>query len=205
MIARAEQRRGETELQILDQRNRRAEHVATELRDVQAHLTELEERLTAAQDVLRRMVIRAPAEGLVMDLRMHTTGGVVNPGEPILDIVPADNALVIEAKVKPIDIDTVHTGRPAKVRLTAFKSRTTPLLNGKVIHVAADSQTDNRTGMAHYVAHVAIERGELERAGKLALYPGMPADVMIVTGRRTALDYLVTPVRDSFARAFRED
>jgi HlyD family type I secretion membrane fusion protein len=205
LIARAQQRRGETELQIIDLRNRRSEEVADELRDVQGRLTELRERLIVAADELHRTVITAPTAGIVMDLRFRTTGGVVGAGEPILDIVPADEALVIEAKVKPTDIDMVHNGLPAQVRLTAFKQRTTPVLVGEVEHVAADSMTDQRTGVSHYIAHVVIERHEFERAGNIELRPGMPADVMILTGRRTALEYLVTPLRDSFARAFRED
>jgi HlyD family type I secretion membrane fusion protein len=205
LIAQAQQRRGETELQILDLQNQRSEEVATELRDVQGRLTELEERLTAAADVLRRTVVTAPVGGTVMDLRIHTSGGVIGAGESILDIVPTEDALVIEAKVRPTDIDTVHAGLPAQVRLTAFKQRTTPVLSGEVAHVGADSLSDERTGTNYYIAHVVIERGELERAGNLSLRPGMPADVMIVTGRRTALEYLISPLRDSFARAFRED
>jgi HlyD family type I secretion membrane fusion protein len=155
--------------------------------------------------VLRRTVVTAPVGGTVMDLRIHTSGGVIGAGESILDIVPTEDALVIEAKVRPTDIDTVHAGLPAQVRLTAFKQRTTPVLSGEVAHVGADSLSDERTGTNYYIAHVVIERGELERAGNLSLRPGMPADVMIVTGRRTALEYLISPLRDSFARAFRED
>jgi HlyD family type I secretion membrane fusion protein len=204
-IARARQRRGETELQIMDLRNRRSEEVAGELREVEGRLTELGERLTAAADVSRRTMIIAPVSGIVMDLRARNTGGVIGAGEPILDIVPDDETLVIEARVKPTDIESVRNGLPAQVRLTAFKQWTTPTLTGEVKHVAADSLTDQHTGAPYYVAHVAIERSELERAGELELRPGMPADVMIVTGRRTALDYLLSPLRDSFARAFREE
>jgi HlyD family type I secretion membrane fusion protein len=204
-IARAEQRRGETKLQILDLRNKRFEENETEIREVQGKITELEENLIAAADVLRRTEVRAPIDGTVLDLKLHTTGGVIGAGESILDVVPAADSLVIEAKVKPTDIDTVHTGLPAEVRLTAFKQWVTPVLSGRVEHVAADSLTDQRTGTPYYIAQVVIDGGELERAGGIALRPGMPADVMIVTGRRTAFEYLISPLRDSFARAFRED
>lgn len=205
LIARALQRRGEADLQIIDLRNRRNEEAAGELREVQAELAELSERLRAAADVLARSTVVAPTAGVVVDLRVHTEGGVVGPGEPILDIVPADEPLLIEAKVRPLDIDSVRVGLPAEVRLTAFKRRTTPTLSGDVVHVSADSLADPHTGAASYVAHVAIDRGELEAAGGLELHPGMPAEVMIVTGRRTALDYLLAPIEESFARAFREE
>lgn len=204
-IARTEQARGEAELQILDLHNRRAEEVAAELRDVQARLAELGERLLSAEDVLRRTVITAPTAGVVMDVKLHTRGGVVGAGEPILDIVPDDDRLLIEAQVKPTDIDAVRVGLPARVRLTAFKPRTTPILAGEVSHVAADSLTDQRTGVSSYLVHVAVTRDALEAAGGLRLHPGMPTEVMIVTGERSALDYLLGPLEDSFARAFREE
>lgn len=204
-IARSEQRRGETALQILDLRNRRAEELATELREVQGRLRELNERLHAAEDVLDRTVVRAPTAGVVMNVQVHTAGGVIGAGKPILDIVPDDDSLLIEAKLRPTDIDSIHTGLPAHIRLTAFKQRTTPVLSGHVTYVSGDALTDQRTGTASYSAHVVVDRGELQRAGGLNLQPGMPAEVIIVTGRRTAVDYFLSPLTDSFARAFREE
>jgi multidrug efflux pump subunit AcrA (membrane-fusion protein) len=112
---------------------------------------------------------------------------------------------VFRDQIKPTDIDSVHNGLMAQVRLTAFKQRTTPMLVGEVEHVAADSLSDQRTGTPYYIAHVVIGHSELERVGNLELRPGMPADVMIIIGRRTAIEYLITPLRDSFARAFREE
>lgn len=204
-IARAEQRRGETGLQILDLRNKRAEELATELREVQGKLRELDERLHAAGDVLDRTVVRAPATGMVMNVQVHTAGGVIGAGKPILDIAPDDDSLLIEARLRPTDIDNVHTGLPARIRLTAFKQRTTPVLSGRVTYVSGDALTDQRTGDASYSAHIVVDRGELQRAGGLNLQPGMPAEVMVVTGRRTAADYFLAPLTDSFARAFREE
>jgi HlyD family type I secretion membrane fusion protein len=203
-IAKAEQSRGEAELQILDLRNKRAEEVAKELREVQGQLDGLREQRRGAADVVKRTVVTAPTSGVVMDLRMHTSGGVVGAGQPILDIVPAEDGLLVEAKLRPLDIDAVHVGLPAQVRLTGLKQRNTPELAGRVVHVAADSLSDQRTGQSYYVARVAIEADELARAGVPALYPGMPTEVYIVTGARTAFQYLVDPVRESFAHAFRE-
>jgi len=204
-IARSEQRRGETTLQILDLRNKRVEDLAKELREVQGKLRELEERRHAAEDILDRTVVRAPVAGTVMNVQVHTSGGVIGAGKPILDIVPDDDSLLIEAKLRATDIDSVHTGLPARIRLTAFKQRTTPVLSGRVTYVSGDALTDQRTGTTTYSAHVVVDRGELERAGGLSLQPGMPAEVMIVTGRRTAADYFLSPLTDSFARAFREE
>ena len=204
-IARLAQRRGETELQILDLRNRRAEEVAGELREVQAGLGELAERLRAAEDVMDRTVIRASTGGVVMNVRMRTPGGVIGAGEAILDIVPTDERLFVEVAVRPTDIDSVHVGLPARVRLPAFKKNTTPMIEGRVSYVAADALADPNTHTASYTAHVTLDRAMLDRAGGLTLHPGMPAEVIIVTGERTPLEYLMRPLLDSFARAFREE
>jgi HlyD family type I secretion membrane fusion protein len=203
-IAKAEQSRGEAELQILDLRNKRAEEVAKELREVEGQLEAMREQRRGAADVVKRTTVTAPTAGIVMDLRVHTSGGVVGAGQPILDIVPADEGLLVEAKLRPLDIDAVHVGLTAQVRLTGLKQRNTPELAGRVVHVAADSLTDQRTGQSYYVARVAIEADALAHAGIPALYPGMPTEVYIVTGARTAFQYLVDPIRESFAHAFRE-
>jgi HlyD family type I secretion membrane fusion protein len=130
---------------------------------------------------------------------------VVKPGEPILEIVPRDDRLVIESQVQPHDIDGVRAGLPAEVRLLAYKQRRTPTLRGTVIYVSADALTNERTGQPYYAARIEIPPEELARLGNGAeLYPGMPAEALIATGERTALQYLLDPVRDSFWRAFRE-
>jgi HlyD family secretion protein len=130
---------------------------------------------------------------------------VVKPGEPILEVVPWDDKMVIEAKVRPLDIEAVHAGLPAEVRLSAYKSRSTPTVPGTVIHVSADSLVDDRSGESHYMADIEIAPEQLARLDGVRLAPGMPAEVMIVTGARTALQYLLLdPVRESFSRAWRE-
>jgi len=135
---------------------------------------------------------------------VHTEGGVLSPGQKILDIVPQEDRLELEAQVDPNDIDVVHAGLNAQVVLTAYQQRTTPMLPGKVSRVSADSFSDPHTGRSYFVARVTVEAAELERLDEVDLYPGMPAEVMINTGQRTALDYLLAPITRSINRAFRE-
>jgi HlyD family secretion protein len=203
-IARAEQAIGETQLQIFNLTDSLAADIARELSDVQARLVETEEELDAAQDVLRRQDVRAPIAGTIVNLRLFTPGGVIEPSKPILDIVPRDDELLVEAEVRPLDIDVVKPGLEAQVRLTAFKQRSTPTLAGRVRHVSADHFVDERTGDTHYKAEVRIDADAQAQLDGLELYPGMPAEVLIMTGERTLWDFLATPVKDSFARAFRE-
>jgi HlyD family secretion protein len=201
---RAEQGIAEARMEMLSLREQRDAEVVTELRDVQMELAEVSERLRAADSRLQRTEILAPKGGLVMNLRYFTTGGVVEAGAAILDIVPADESLVIDAQLDPGNIDEVRAGLPAQVRLTAFKQRVIPTVKGKVTQVSADALLDERTGRSYYTARVEIARSELERLHEVTLYPGMPVEVMIATGERTALDYLLSPVNESFTHAFRE-
>lgn len=205
MIARAEQRIGETRLEILDLRNAFRSEVVKELDGVQADIVDTAEQLTAAEDVVKRTEVLAPQSGKVVNLRIHTPGGVIAPGEPLLDIVPQDDTLVVEARISPLDIDVVRVGLPAQVMLTSYKSRHTLPLQGTVATVSADVFADERTGAPHYQARIAIDEEQQAGLAKLEMYPGMPAQVMIVTGKRTGLDYAIEPFAESFSRAFRED
>src|SRR3954464_756196 len=126
-------------------------------------------------------------------------------GGPILDLVPRDDRLVIEARVRPTDIDVVHVGLPARVIFNAFKMRTTPQLEGTVALVSADAMTDERTGVPYYTARIVVDAKELDKLGKRQLQPGMPAETMIVTGERTMLEYLLQPINETFRTAFREE
>lgn len=204
-IARAEQTIGETRLRILALDDEQSEKVATELESVQAELARAEEELTAATDVLRRRVIAAPLAGTVVNLQFFTPGGVISPGAPILDIVPVEDRLLIEAQLSPLDIDVVHPGLQAEIRLTAFKQRRTPSLYGSLLQISADRFIDERSGAPYYKVLVEVPAEELARAGDLELYPGMPTEVMIRTGERSFFAYMMQPVRDSFARAFNEE
>ena len=203
-VARVEQAIGETRLKIAELRNARMNAVVEELRDTEARNSDLRERLAAARHVLSRTQVVAPVSGTVMDLRVFTRGGVVGPGEALMDIVPAGDELVIEARIEPTDIDVVHPGLAAQVRLTAFSQLTTPVLSGTVLQVSADSLYDERTGTPFYQARVTLDSAQPGLEG-LKLQPGMPAEVMIVTGSRTPLDYLLKPIVTSFRRALREE
>jgi membrane fusion protein, type I secretion system len=208
LVAQAAQARGkiaEIELQILQlDQDLRAE-VMKDLREAQAKEAELNERRAVAEDQLKRIEIRAPQSGVVHQLAVHTVGGVVTPSELIMLIVPESDALVIEAKIAPQDIDHVHTGGSAHVRLPAFNQRTTPEFAGTVSRVAADVTKEQQTGQSYYVARIALPDGGLTQLGDhLRLIPGMPAEVHIRTSDRTALSYLVKPLRDQFVKAFKE-
>jgi multidrug efflux pump subunit AcrA (membrane-fusion protein) len=161
-------------------------------------------QLRAAEDVIARSSIRAPISGAVVGLQVHTSGGVVKAGEPLLSIVPKDEPLVIEARIDPNDIDIVHKGLPAQVRLTPFNARMVPPIPASVVWVSADSMSDQKTGTSYYLARVKLTELPSELPQGVQLYPGMPAEVMILTGERTFLSYLAAPITRSFRRAFRE-
>lgn len=203
-IARIQQAVGEAELAKMNARNEFLNGVVKELRDVQVQISDLEQNLKASTDVFERTVIAAPLEGTVVGLKFHTLGGVIAPGAPIMDIVPKDDRLVVEAQILPQDIDEVHEGLIARVRLTPYKSRRIPPLEGNVTQVSADSFTDQKTGMSYYTARVEIDPEFMKHLRNVELQPGMPADVLIVTGERTFLSYLLSPLSDSMYRAFRE-
>lgn len=202
-IAQVGQSIGETRLQIAGLRTARTDEVVQQLRDTQAEQFELAERIRSAQDILRRTEIRAPIDGKIVALKVHTPGGVIGPGEPLLDLVPSDDRLVIDARVDPRDIDVVHAGLRALVRLTAFNQRNLPPLEGIVTSVSADRLSDERTGQAYYLARVEPDEILVQAQG--AIQPGMQAEVMIVTGARTALESFLNPISRSLNRAFRED
>jgi len=203
-IARAKQNMAETDLQILDLQNRRTNQVVNGLREVQTQLSDLDERLLSARDVFERTEIRASRAGVVVDLQIHTVGGVIAGGEVLLDIVPQDDKLSIEVKIDPDDIDIVHVGLDAQLRLTAYNRRMTPTIDGKVIYVSADRLTDPQTGLGYYKALIEVDANSLDSIDGVVLYPGMTAQVMIVTGQQTVMEYILSPLMDSFSVALRE-
>src|SRR5262249_16444844 len=154
--------------------------------------------LRAATDVQQRREVTAPTAGVITNLRFHTVGGVVRPGDALLDIVPRNETLVVDARVQATDIDIVGLGQVADVRLTAFKQRVVPLLQGHVTYVAADISLEERTNQAYYRATVQIDSDQMALISGLKLTSGMPAEVMIHAGERTLAQYLVQPIRDSF-------
>lgn len=208
IIASIAQTRGkiaETELQVIQLDQQARTEALKELREIEGKQGELIERKVAAEDQLKRVDIRSPQDGVVHQLAVHTVGGVIGPGEVLMLIVPEADTLTIEAHVAPQDIDQVVVGQPATVRLSAFNQRTTPELFGEVIRIAADLTQDQRTGATYYTARIRLSESETARLKGLKLLPGMPAEVYIRTVDRTALSYLVKPLTDQFARAFKEE
>jgi HlyD family secretion protein len=204
-IARAKQSIAEAEIDILSLQNDRQKDVADELRETQKKSHELAEQVQAAADVLARDDVKAPQDGIITDLRVHTPGGVVTPGEALLDLVPEADRLVVEVQVRPEDIDRVHEGLPAQVRLLPYKQRRTPLLDATVTYVSADRLVDKRTERAYYSAKLRIDEKELAALGdEVKMVPGMPSEAMIKTGETTVAAYALSPILDSFHRAFRE-
>jgi HlyD family secretion protein len=204
-IARAHQAIGETELQIIAQGTALLDEANEELSQVQAELAEVEQRLAASRDVLARTLIKAPSAGTVVELRFHTPGGVIRPGEPILDIVPDDEELLVDARVSPLDIDIVAAGLPAQIVLPAFKLRHLPRIEGRVRQVSADAIVDPHSGERYFEARIEVDPAQLAALEPaIELTPGMPAEVYITIAERTMLDYLLQPLYDSLRRAFRE-
>ena len=206
LIASTAQAKGkisEIELQILQIDQDLRSEVAKDLREVQGKIAELVERKVAAEDQLKRIDIRAPQNGMVHQSTVHTVGGVITPGEAIMLIVPEADALTVEAKLAPQDIDQVRVGQTAALRFSAFSQRTTPELDGVVSRVSADLTTDQRTGAAYYVVRITLSESELARLEGLRLVPGMPVEAFIRTGERTVLSYVMKPFTDQITRAFR--
>jgi HlyD family secretion protein len=194
----------EIEVQILRIDQDAKTEVVKELRETQSKLSELAERRVAAEDQLRRIDIKAPQTGIVHQLAVHTVGGVVNPSEPIMLIVPENDRLMIETRVPPQSIDQVHVDQAALIRFAAFNQRTTPELNGKIVRIAADLSRDPQTGETYFTARLELPEEELKRLGDQKLVPGMPADVQIRTTDRTVLSYLLKPLEDQVSKAFKE-
>ena len=183
----------------------RSEEVATGLAEALAASNQLRAEVRSARDRLDRTTIHAPVAGQVVDLKQGTLGGVIGPGEPILDLVPRDQPLVIEARISPQDIDVVHAGLVADVHLTAFHTRHLPRVRGEVVQVSADRLTDEKTGEPYYTVRIVVDMTKIqETSPELRLTAGMPAEAMIITGERTMFDYLIDPIRSSFRRALRE-
>jgi HlyD family secretion protein len=184
----------------------RSRAALSELQSIGAELESIREKARKAENILDRADVEAPVAGTVVRLYYHTTGGVVESGRPIAEILPSDAPLIVEVKIPRIEIDSVSAGQAATVRLIALNQRTTPSLNGTVIYISADAIVDKTDAMTTeaYVARVSLSPEELQRVPDFAPTPGMPADIMIQTGERTFMQYLVRPIVDSMAHAFRE-
>ncbi|MES2709976.1 MAG: HlyD family type I secretion periplasmic adaptor subunit [Pseudomonadota bacterium] len=194
----------EAESTIRQIQDTRLQDASTELRDLRTRMAEAEERLRAATDISSRRDILAPEDGTVLGLRFFTVGAVVRAGDPVMDLVPTQDRLIAEVNIQPGDIDVVHVGLQAEVRLPAFKQRLVPFLHGHVTFVASDVTTDERTRASYYRAQIMIDRDQLARLEGVTLVPGMPVEAMVQIGQRSFARYMIQPVLDSFRRAFRE-
>lgn len=204
-IARVAGQIAELNLQILAVDQTARAEAQRELRSIEARLAELAEREGAARDRLTRMELKAPQTGLVHELAVNTIGGVVTAAEPVMLIVPETEALNVEARMSPLDIDQLAIGQTARLRFSAFNSRQTEEIEGRIVHVAADTTTDPKSGQAFYSTRIALDGGAHAKLGDLKLVPGMPVEVFVATRERTALDYLAKPFLDQIARAFKEE
>jgi HlyD family secretion protein len=175
-----------------------------DLGEIRGKISELLERKVAAEDQLKRVEIKAPQDGVVHQSNVHTVGGVINAGEPIMMVVPESDVLTVELKIEPKDIDQVHVGQAAALKFSAFNQRTTPEVDGAVSMVSADVTQDQKTNATFYTARVAVSEDELAKLGPLKLVAGMPVEAFVKTGDRSIASYLVRPMSDQIARAFRE-
>ena len=202
----------ENEIKIINLQNEYTQKTLNELREAQLQLSHIKEQFTAISDALNRVIVKSPVDGIVNVIHFHTIGSVIPAGGqyPILEISPTNDHLIIEARVKSQNIDSVHEGLVAKIRFSAFKSRTTPSFTGKVVTISPDIVQDRNQGQqgeAYYIARIELNMDEfnkIAKARKLELHPGMQAEVQIVTGTRTLLQYLLDPITDTMFRAFKE-
>jgi HlyD family secretion protein len=207
LVAAAAQAKGkvaETALQILQIDQDIASEVAKELREVDGKIGEFVERKVTAEDQLKRIDVRAPQDGTVFQLAVHTVGGVITASDPIMLIVPEADNLAVEVKVNPQDIDQLQLNQKAILRFTSFNARTTPEIEGVVTRISADISTDQRTGQSYYTLRISLPPEQVQRLGDVKLLPGMPVEAFVQTGDRTMLSYLMKPLHDQFVRAFRE-
>ncbi|MBY3096463.1 HlyD family type I secretion periplasmic adaptor subunit [Rhizobium laguerreae] len=203
-IARAKSAMAEIDMQILNLGTVRLNESVEELSKVEAELFDLRQEERSAKDVLARTNVVAPVDGIVMDLRVHTAGGVVKPGETLMTVVPLGQQLVVEAMVRPEDVETIAPGQLARVSFPAFARYSLPPLDGVVEVVSADRMTEERSGAPYFAATVVIDKSELAKLEGRKLMPGMSSETMIRTGARTVLSYLAEPIAQNFRRAMRE-
>ena len=208
-IAQAQEQVGETKLQSLQLDKQRDDDVATRLRDVGFQLNDAEPKLRAAQDALAREQVRSPASGTVVGLSVFTVGGVIAPGQKLMDIVPTDAGLVIEARINPQDADDIKVGQEAEVKFPSLHDRSLPVLKGTLTKLSADSFVDDKTGQRYFTAEATVPEATLERLklaenGQFHLKPGLPAQVLIPLRKRTALQYMTQPLTEAVWRSFRE-
>ncbi len=206
LAAQARQKVKQNELRIEGLRQAYVKDAADELRVAERRVDELRERLRPSVDTLARATVTAPIDGEVVDLRVHTVGGVIAPREPLMDIVPAKAPLIIKARARTDDITHLRAGAPASIQLTAYRRRTTPVVEGTLAYVSADMLVEQTAAgpVPYYDIRLSVERDALAAAGDLAMVPGMPVEVYVRTQERTVLEYLLQPITQAMRRAGRE-
>ena len=204
-MARSASAMGEAERQIMNVRQEFRETVVKELRDISVTIADLYEQVAVAKDILDRIEIRSPRSGVVQGVKIHTVGGVIGTGEVLMEIVPQDEQVLVDVRVQPTDIDSVEVDQTAEVRLTALNMRTTPAIYGKVLSISGDALNDAENRTSYFHVRVELPPEELDKIDGVRLSAGMPAEVLIQTGERTALDYLVRPLTDAFKRGLNEE
>lgn len=202
-LSKSRQRASELEFRILSMRNTYVQAATDELKEASARMFDLEERIRPSRDASERQKIAAPIAGEVVGLRVFNAGSVIGPREVLMEIVPQEKRLIVEARIRPEDINHVKAGSEADIRLTAYQSRSTPLVPGAVTYVAGDRMVDPQSGTPYYIVHIDVPEKSLELAS-LKMQAGMPAEVFIRTDQRSALDYLLAPVTSYLRRAMRE-
>ncbi len=179
--------------------------IANDVQDTQLKLNDVEQRIAAARDVLNRLTVRAPQDGTVLNIQVRTPGSAVNAGEPLLDVQPANEAMVVEARLSPMDIDVAHLNGPVSILLSSYDLRSHPPLDGKLTYIAADQTVNDQRGTAFYTVRASIDMAALAAHPTMKLYPGMPAEVVVKREPRKAIDYILDPLTRTFSRAFREE
>ncbi|HYM33343.1 MAG TPA: HlyD family type I secretion periplasmic adaptor subunit [Candidatus Cybelea sp.] len=202
--AETQQAIAQTELEIASTRNQRRQDISKDLQDAQGAAADLSERVRGAQDLLTKRDVLAPESGKVTDIKFFTPGSAIGAGQPILDIVPQSDTMIVEANVRPDDIEHLRPGQRVNIRLTAYKQHKVPVLTGHLTYVSADLQQDPK-GESFYLARAEIDRDALTRIQGVSLYPGMPAEMLIIGGERKAIDYFLSPITDSLNRSMREE
>jgi HlyD family type I secretion membrane fusion protein len=202
--SKAENSISEANLQIKQLRQKMLEDVNSSLLDTRQKISDLNEKSRVAADILRRVNIRSPRTGEVQNLRVTTIGGVIRAGEPLLDIVPENEPLIIQAQVSPNDVESVRPGMAANIRFSSFHTKVLPEIFGKITSVSKDRLTDEQSKQPYFLARITVEDSEIPKEIRGDLTAGMPADVMVPTGDRTVASYLVRPLENRFRKALRE-
>ncbi|MFM2282469.1 MAG: hypothetical protein RLZZ444_4700 [Pseudomonadota bacterium] len=203
-IAENAQKKAQLELALTNRSNEHFREISEQTQAAQLEIARLRQQIVSAEDIVAKAVIRSPQTGLVANIRVRTPGSAVISGQPIMDIVPDDQPMIVEGQARAMDIDTIHVGERAEIHLSAFGADEYAPLYGNITFIAPDSVVAERTGESYFTFRATIDEKEMAKQPNLFLYPGMSAEVYLVSGNRTALDYLAEPLRRSFNRAFRE-